>query len=278
MIDSDKKIINIEFRPFEWGDETKIVQFLNLCFKEWGDIGWWNWLYLEYPTFNKKNIFVIENMGEIIGHRGLVFRELLLNKRSIRAVTMSGTAIHPNFRGSGIYAKMHDATLKLAKEMEASIIITNNLRGGVTYNHNLKTGFVEVECPIYYKILNPNKVISNYLKNERCNPIYEHLVKGLNVPIYLRLSDEKFLIYKPPSNDNKTNMNNLELDVTTDSILYLIRIKNRDRLSLLILPWLFLSGKIHINLKSLISFSSAFIKLSLTKFLRKLKKNLFLIF
>ena len=67
-------------RSYEPGDEVCLVDFLNLCYGDWGILQQWEWRYTDYPTFEKDNTFILESNGEIVGHRGLQYRDLVIRQ------------------------------------------------------------------------------------------------------------------------------------------------------------------------------------------------------
>ncbi len=172
----------ISVRHYENGDEARIVEFLNRCYGNWGDLQKWQRLYTRYPTFNKENVFIMENNGEIVGHRGLHFRNLAIQEgHQVATATLGDTATHPDYRGRGLYAQLHEITLEEAKSKGSCFAFTWNLKGSTTYTHNRKTGFMEVtQSPAYVKILRPEKVLkaglSDFLiKNPRLNNVLQNL-------------------------------------------------------------------------------------------------------
>jgi len=158
----DKTLLkNLILRAYKPGEETKIVNFLNLCYGFWGGQDKWQRLYPEYPTFNNDDILIIEGNGKIIGHRGLHFRNLALRGNSIVLTVSSGdTAIHPLHRGSGLDSELHETALQMAKARGAVMAFAWHLKDAASYNRNIRTGFIEVkQTPVYARIIRPEKVL-----------------------------------------------------------------------------------------------------------------------
>lgn len=166
---SPKQVLsdNIIVRHYKNGDEAKIVDLLNLCYGEWGEVAKWQGLFPRYPTFNKNDVFILESNGEIIGHRSSRFRHLITpDNRSIFTAQFADTAVHPKYRRFGLYTRLHGLTLHAVRAKGACLIFTTNLRGSTTYNHNKKTGFIELgRAPAYAKIINPDKVLRSALSD-----------------------------------------------------------------------------------------------------------------
>jgi len=183
-------------RTLKPGDEANLVDFLNFCYRgAWGDMKWWQWLYPQSPSFNKSHTFIIESDNKIVGYRGLYFRELIIQGKKVPVVFLGDTATHPGYRGLGLYSKIHQATLRAAKFEGASIALTENGRGSITYNHNRKTGFIEVKRNhTYVKLINCERVLKTELLtfiNNR-NSKLKYLLQGLRTTLYLRFGEAEF--------------------------------------------------------------------------------------
>lgn len=166
-------IKEIATRSYEPGDEAQILDFLNLCYGEWGTIQKWCVRYTDYPTFNKDNVVLMEVNGGIVGHGGTHFRDFIVRKRKLYTASLTDAAVHPCYRGKGLYASLVDIRLKLARSRGACLVFTWHLKGSNPYNHNKKIGFIEVkQFPVYMKVIRPEKVIKSGLfdllhKNQR---------------------------------------------------------------------------------------------------------------
>jgi len=174
-------IKEITLRPYELGDETKILDFLNICYGEWGAIQKWRARYADYPTFNKDDVVLMEANNEIVGHGGIHFRDLVVWKHKLCTASLTDAAIHPRYRGRGLYARLVDVRLKLARSKGACLAFTWHLKGSNAHNHNKRIGFIEVEqFPVYMKVVRPGKVIRSGLfdllhKNQRLKEVLQEL-------------------------------------------------------------------------------------------------------
>ncbi len=186
---------NIVTRAYKPGGEAKVVNFLNLCYGAWGDMHKWQKLYAEYPTFDKSNVFIMEGNGEIIGHRGLHFRNIVVQQnRKVSTVSLCDTAIHSLYRGRGLYASLHQITLQAAKLQGASLAFAWNLKGSTTYNHNKKTGFAEIRrAPIYIKVIKPEKLLRSGLFNFiHGNEKLRKALQDLGSDLHFRIGKSEF--------------------------------------------------------------------------------------
>lgn len=227
---------NITVRHYKDGDEAKIVDFLNLCCGEWGTVRKWQGLYSQYPTFDKDNVFIVESDDEVIGHRGLHFRDLMLRgNKKVSTALLGDTAVHPNYRGSGIYDKLHGITLRAAAAKGGCLAFTWNLKGSSTYNHNKKTGFVEIKQALaYMKITNPEKIFRGGLfdliyKNQKL----KKTLQNLNSELYFCLGKSEFSIAELLGVTNqkpKGNRETIKLIFDESSLSALASFRNRGKL------------------------------------------------
>lgn len=150
----------IVIRPYRDGDEARIVDFLNQCFGNWGNLEKWQGAYQKYPTFDKDTILIVEKDGEMIGHRGLHFRDLALQgDKKVLTVSMGDTAIHSRHRGAGIFSRLNDITFPMAAAKGACMVFSWAMKGSTGYHGIMKEGFVEIkQSPAYMKIINPERV------------------------------------------------------------------------------------------------------------------------
>jgi len=172
---------DIVVRHYEQGDEAQILDFLNLCYGEWGTIQKWRSRYTNYPTFSKDNIVLMEINDEIVGHGGTHFRDLIVWKHRLHTASLTDAAIHPHYRGRRLYAELVDIRLKTARSRGACLAFTWHLKGSNAYNHNKRVGFTEVkQFPVYMKVIKPEKVIKSGLfdllhKNQRLKEVLQEL-------------------------------------------------------------------------------------------------------
>ena len=248
---------NVIVRSYKPDDETKIVDFLNICYGEWGTIQKWQFLYSGYPTFNKDDVVILEVDDEIIGHGGTHFRDLVVGKRRLHTTTLSDAAIHPHYRGRGLYTKLVDMRLKRAKSKGACLALAWHLRGSNAYKHNKKTGFIEVnQSPVYMKIIRPKKVLKAGLsdllhKNQRLR----WTLQDLQDDLCFRVRGAEFSIAELLGRaDNKLTKDRRGVTIALDEISLLtmtnFRKMNRlERIGNLVL--LILLGRMKIRFSSL---------------------------
>lgn len=225
--------VNISVRSYNPGDENQIVDLLNQGFGKWGDIQQWRWKYLRYPTFENNNIFIVEVDESIVGHRGLIFRDIVLpSGGKIFTASIGDTAVHPDYRRLGIYKIIHEATIKLAKSKNAHIMFSWNALGSVTYKNNIKTGFIDLNSFIYIKVLNPKKFIQFKFKNcASQNTKLSGIISCLGSYIYITAKNETFCIIDTSVNSQRPNKcKRVEIDLNQDAFNMLVNLEKKNKI------------------------------------------------
>jgi ribosomal protein S18 acetylase RimI-like enzyme len=177
------------------GDEAQIVNLLNTCFGDWGTLEKWAALYLQYPTFEEENVFVIEKKRKIIGHEALHFRDLIANgKRSVSTVSLSDAVVHPDFRGQGLHNQLLDVMLNAATSKGAGLVFSWYLRDSGLHKHSKKLGFVEVwQASAYMKIMRPEKLLRSGLRDFlHKSPDLRDALDDLSDSLYFRFGASAF--------------------------------------------------------------------------------------
>ena len=226
----------ISIRPYEIGDEDAIIKFVNFSYSQRvEDMESWNWKYIKYPTFKKDNVFIVEADNKIVGYRALFLRELSIFGNRFTTASLGSTAVHPDFRGYGIYSRLHVETLQAAVSQGAGMVITWNSKGSITYKHNKKTDFVEVKQPAYIKIINYRKVLETEIRafitsNNRARDLFEDLKHELYIGIEGQASPIAItnLLSEDSSSVNKKEKRVLIL-FTESAIPLLLKLRKGDR-------------------------------------------------
>lgn len=247
---------DIIMRPYELGDEAQIVNFLNLCYGEWGTIQKWQFLYADYPTFNKDDVVLMEVNDEIIGHGGVHFRDLIVWKRKLYTASLTDAAIHPRYRGRGLYAGLVDIRLKAARSRGACLAFTWHLKGSNAYKHNKRIGFVEVkQFPVYMKVIRPEKVLKSGLfdllhKNQRLKEVLLELGDDLCFCLgkfEFSIAELLSRVDKKPKKDRSK----VEIVLNENSLFVIANFRNMSKLKrILSLILLILLGRAKIRVNS----------------------------
>jgi len=228
-------IKDVIIKSYTPGDESQILDFLNLCYGEWGTIQKWRSRYIDYPTFDEDNILLIKVNNRIIGHGSIHFRNLIVRNHKINTASLTDAAVHPRYRGRGLYAELVGIRLKIAKSKGASLSFTWHLKGSNAYNHNKRIGFIEIkQSPIYMKVIRPEKVIRSGLfdllhKNQKL----KEALQGLGSDIYFRLGKYEFSILDLLSEDKeklRKNQSKIEIVLDENSLYVIANFRNMTKL------------------------------------------------
>jgi hypothetical protein len=225
---------DVIIRHYEPGDEAQILDFLNLCYGEWGTIQKWRAYYADYPTFNKDDIVLMKINKEIIGHGGIHFRDLILWNQRLHTASLTDAAIHPHYREKGLYARLVDIRLKLARSRDTCLVFTWHLKGSNAYRHNKRIDFVEVkQFPVYMKVIRPEKVMKSGLfdllhKNQRIRKILEKL----EVDLCFHLGKIEFStaeLFGKVDKKLKQNLGKIEIVLDENSLFIIANFRNMNK-------------------------------------------------
>jgi len=117
---------------------TQMIEFLNACFKNWGDMGYWNWKYEKKNLLNmSSNAWFIRNASEVIGFYGHVPLKIKINKNVYFGSQAVDSATHPNYRRKGIFAALDKTSVFHAGEEGTKVfyglgVIQESTKGHIT--------------------------------------------------------------------------------------------------------------------------------------------------
>lgn len=195
MFESTGDEPQISFRKFASADANEILAFLNRSYEsEWGTGERWHWLFTKYPQFSSDNLFILNDGARIVGHRGMVLRDLVLGKERIRVAFCFGTAVHSEYRRRGLFKRLHDTSIYSGKMRGAAISFsTSSSDGTITNRFNRNDGFVEIRQSCYAMLLNPGRVLRSQLKvmiagNDRTR----EALQGMNFQVRFTSGDSSF--------------------------------------------------------------------------------------
>lgn len=241
----------ISVRSSSFEDSSEIIRFLNLAYKKWGDQTHWAWKYSKSPEFAFGNVFLAEYNGQMIGHRGILFRNANVSSNSVLTASLGDTAIHPDFQGYGVYKRLHQLTLDYCRDNDACLAISWNRKGSTTYENNLKTGFTSIELNSFIKILNYKKFLRNELKNFRL--FNSDDLKRFNLSICLEIEGKLIPFFEL---DRPKMQHEVIIRLRNDAISYFLYFKtSKDRFKELKILKLILYNDIWIKFNSIEAFT-----------------------
>ncbi|MCK5691801.1 MAG: GNAT family N-acetyltransferase [Bacteroidales bacterium] len=133
------------------------------------DQKFWNWKYLENP-FGRALLSVAEVNNSIVGVDNLWPWELQSGNSLIRAVQACDSAVHPDYRGKGLFTAMRSHGLERAKQEDIDLVF--NYPNTHSLSVNLALGWQHLgKVKWWVKLLQPSDVIAGRLSPEHARPV-----------------------------------------------------------------------------------------------------------
>jgi hypothetical protein len=127
-------------RDYQDGDETDIVNLVNIEGKPRYDLRQWLWWFKNNPYGFLT--CVSEHDGKIVGHMGLSLLDIKVGDQIIRASQASALIVHPDFRHQGMFLAIGKALMK--KASEEGVLFTYGFPNEPAYRGHLKYGWFDV--------------------------------------------------------------------------------------------------------------------------------------
>jgi ribosomal protein S18 acetylase RimI-like enzyme len=114
-------------RPYRPGDEAGIVALVRSVFPfhRDRDVEYWQWLAFDYPI-GRCYVEVAESEGAIIGCEYSPGLDVKLGDGTLAAVYAAMDAVHPDFRGMGVYAGFSELRNVLQEGIQLAFWLTTN--------------------------------------------------------------------------------------------------------------------------------------------------------
>lgn len=222
-------------RAFKPGEEGAVVDFLNMSYPGgWGTREDWDYLCSRSPFLGNDNMFVVEHDGHVVGYRGFELVRLMVRGSAVPIALLHDTAIHPEYRGFGLYGNLHRTTLAAAKAQGACLADAGNSRGSITYNHNRKTGFVEIKgSRTYIRPLNYEEVVRTqaadfFTRREEV----QSMLQGLDIDLYVCVGETDIALQERPGGSAASGVGKgwVRLVLSRDSFPWLVGIASGGRM------------------------------------------------
>jgi len=156
-------------------DMEGVLYLLNLVFSAQQrstyrrDENFWNWKYLENP-FGESLLTVAEADGRIVGFDNLWPWELRYGDSLIRALQPCDSAVHPDYRGRGLFTSMRSHGLEGAEARDFDLIF--NYPNAQSLSVNLALGWHHLgKIAWRVKILKPVNVLAGRFSGEHTRPV-----------------------------------------------------------------------------------------------------------
>jgi GNAT superfamily N-acetyltransferase len=136
----------IDVRPYEPGDEAGVLELLKAALGETPLLkrtsAWFTWKHFDNP-FGESIMLVATDHDRIVGLRAFMRWDLTTpDGARVRCVRAVDTATHPDYQRRGIFRRLTEAALDLARASGVDMVFnTPNPRSGAGY---LKMGWQEV--------------------------------------------------------------------------------------------------------------------------------------
>lgn len=156
-------------------DRESVLQLLNHVFAQQQRSTfvrgnkYWDWKYQNNP-FGNSLITVAEFDNKIIGVDVLLPWEFSLENSVVKALQPCESAVHPDYRGKGIFTGMRTHGLKNAKMQDVDLLF--NFPNPNSLPANLKLGWQYLgKINWWVKIIKPLSVARGFLSNDKSQPV-----------------------------------------------------------------------------------------------------------
>lgn len=138
-------------RPFERKDLARLLELLKACLNGWHDYKYWVWKYEKNPN-GSPVIWVAEDNDKIVGCYSLNPVKLRIGKFSVKGAQAVDAAVHPHYRGAGVFKRL--ASNALAQASREGIALTYAFPTEIAYKGQLRIGYQAMfPVPNIFKVL-----------------------------------------------------------------------------------------------------------------------------
>ncbi|MEQ6376463.1 GNAT family N-acetyltransferase [Bacillaceae bacterium S4-13-56] len=145
-------------RKYQSGDEQQIQELFKKVFKKDRSAELWTWKFLNNPQKMNPWILLYEEKGNILGHLGLWISEGYVNGEVKPIALRVDTMVDPEARGKGIYKKLNEAMVELAKEEGISYLYGFPAPKAKELLLRYTNGVHVADVSRYMKILRPGNI------------------------------------------------------------------------------------------------------------------------
>lgn len=159
----NKKTFSI--RRFGTPDVNKVIRLLNLCFKRQFWPEWWNWKYKLNPAGfwgEKGDIWIAENMNEVVGHLAVIPLKIKLGTKTVTVAQPVDAATHPDYRGLGIFKTL---LKKICSEAQNRYYFLFGFPNEFSYRPLPRLGWKTLGIVEFLKFLNYNRALRSFVNN-----------------------------------------------------------------------------------------------------------------
>lgn len=225
-----------------------ILEFLNKSFEEWGDEDYFQWKYDCYPGFDPNEHCYYMHQNGLIAFRRVFPKELIVDGRCIRTSVLGDTAVHKDYRGDGLYSKLHARTNKYCHNTNSEIFITYNNIDNITFKTKKERGWFHSVLPLKLFIHSYSTVFEQYTDLVLSDDsLLLNILETVGDRLVLQMPNEQVVISDILGNDNPETKKQLRIAAEPRAIARLIERVSNDSI-----VWTLITG-VHLLLSGEIS-------------------------
>jgi GNAT superfamily N-acetyltransferase len=192
-------------RRYEYDDDARISELLNLCIQNWPGSNYWDWIHKKNPLGfhgSDGDIWVAEtNNGDLVGYYSITRFPMRYYGGACIGSQSLQTATHPNFRRQGIFDTLLSSCLEDAKKNGVKFIF--GFPNRYSYQGFMKKNWIDHGISTnFHCILNRKKFV-----NSRYNGFAMRAISGA----ILRLLRAHPRQPKPWQEENSGDARNIEI-------------------------------------------------------------------
>lgn len=157
----------VELRALKHLDEIEqLVDLFRLSFNLDMSPELWNWKYLQNPLASAAaEVVVALDKGKVVGARPFLLTEMWLDNKRVLTAQHCDTMVHPDYQNQGIFNRMGKVAIQYLKENNYAL--SYGFPAPISRPGFLRQGWrVVVPTETMFRVVHPQKVISNKLKNK----------------------------------------------------------------------------------------------------------------
>jgi GNAT superfamily N-acetyltransferase len=151
-------------RKYRNGDEQAILELLNIVFRSWGSLEYWEWKFKKNPA-GSPIIWLAECGARVIGHCSIIPIRMKVGNSYVIGGLTCDLATHPDYEGKGIFSSLLNRCIMDAAEND--IILTWGFAAahlGPVYKRYQRIGHI---CFLnrMIKVLDWEPLLTRYVSN-----------------------------------------------------------------------------------------------------------------
>lgn len=203
----------MEIKAYQKGDENKILELFEICFKKEMSPSYWRWRFNLNPFTENKYIELMWDEDVLVGHYAVSPVELLINEERIFSALSMTTMTHPEYAGKGIFSKLAESLYqKLAQNQFALVwgFPNNNSHYGFNKNLNWKDLAVQCSMTLSSALLkkSENKTINVFSNFDQLEAFFSKSIKKVKIHKTKEYLNWRYI--ENPSADYKVALNSDE--------------------------------------------------------------------